>query len=55
MAVRNAIQRGDLNGGKVGPVWAVFDDDALADWTVKETGGRTHIQNREERTADEEV
>ena len=42
MAVRNAIQRGDLNGHKLGPVWAVADDEALAAWTVKETGGRAH-------------
>lgn len=47
MAVRNAIQRGDLNGQKLGPVWAVADDNALAAWQVKETGGRTHRQNRD--------
>lgn len=41
-AIINAIQRGELNGRKFGPVWAVDDDDALASWTVKETGGRLH-------------
>lgn len=42
MAVRNAVKRGDLNAVRVGPVWAVADDDMLASWTVQETGGRTH-------------
>ena len=42
MAVRNAIKRGDLNGQKLGPMWAVADDDTLASWSVKETGGRAH-------------
>lgn len=41
-AIVNAILRGDLSGRKFGPVWAVADDDALAAWAVKETGGRTH-------------
>ena len=44
MAVRNAIERGDVNGRKLGHVWAVSDDAALAAWTVKETGGRLHRQ-----------
>ena len=42
MAVRNAIQRGDLNALRVGRAWAVADDDVLASWSVKETGGRAH-------------
>ena len=42
MAVRNAISRGELNGSKLGHVWAVADDAALASWQVKETGGRLH-------------
>lgn len=46
MAVRNAIERGDLNAVKVGPTWAVADDDALASWTVNETGGRVHKTRR---------
>lgn len=41
-AIVNAILRGELNGQKLGPVWAVSDDDALAAWAVKETGGRSH-------------
>ena len=41
-AIINAINRGELNGRKFGPVWAVADDEALAAWTVKETGGRAH-------------
>lgn len=53
MAVRNAIQRGDLNGEKLGPVWAVADDEALAAWQVKETGGRTHRQNRDAKRTEE--
>ncbi|PAP79484.1 hypothetical protein B1759_14265 [Rubrivirga sp. SAORIC476] len=55
MAVRNAIQRGDLNGRKLGPVWAVADDESLAAWQVKETGGRTHRQNRDAEIANEEA
>lgn len=42
MAVRNAVKRGELNAVKLGPVWAISDDDALAAWTVNETGGRAH-------------
>ena len=42
MAVRNAVKRGDLNAVKVGPTWAVSDDETLALWEVKETGGRAH-------------
>ena len=42
MAVRNAVKRGDLNAFKVGPVWAIADDDALESWTVQETGARLH-------------
>lgn len=42
MAVRNAIARGEINGSKLGPVWAVADDAALEAWEVKETGGRAH-------------
>ena len=41
-AIINAIQRGEVNGWKLGPVWAVVDDDRLAAWNVKETGGRVH-------------
>lgn len=36
----DAIGRGEINGSKVGPVWAVADDDALATWEVRELGGR---------------
>lgn len=42
MAVRNAIQRGEINASRVGRAWVVADDDALAGWSVKETGGRAH-------------
>ena len=42
MAVRNAIRRGDLRAVRIGRSWAVVDDDALAGWSVKETGGRAH-------------
>lgn len=45
-AVINAINRGDLNAQKVGPLWVIADDVALAEWTVKETGGRTHRDRR---------
>ena len=41
-AIINAIERGDLNASKLGPVWAVADDDALAAYAVRETGGRYH-------------
>lgn len=41
-AVINALRRGDLHGHKLGPVWAIADDAALAAWTVRETGGRSH-------------
>ena len=36
----DAIGRGEINGSKVGPVWAVADDGALAAWEVRELGGR---------------
>lgn len=36
----DAIGRGEINGSKVGPVWAVSDDAALAAWEVRELGGR---------------
>ena len=42
MAVRNAVKRGDLNAAKLGHMWAISDDEALAAWTVNETGGRAH-------------
>lgn len=42
MAIRNAIARGEINGQKLGPVWAVEDDAALAAYEVRETGGRAH-------------
>lgn len=41
-AVLDAVKRGDLNASQVGRTWVVSDDDALAVWTVKETGGRMH-------------
>lgn len=41
-AIINAIQRTDLNGCRFGPVWAVADDETLAAWSVRETGGRAH-------------
>ena len=41
-AVRNAIERGDLRAVRFGPAWAVADDEQLAAWSVKETGGRLH-------------
>ncbi|WP_412060356.1 hypothetical protein [Rubrivirga sp. IMCC45206] len=44
MAIRNAIERGDLNASKLGHVWAVVDDAALAAYAVRETGGRAHRQ-----------
>ena len=44
MAVRNAIQRGELNALRVGRSWVVADDNALASWSVQETGGRLHRQ-----------
>ena len=40
--VINAVQRGALNGRKLGPMWVIDEDDTLADWNVKETGGRSH-------------
>ncbi|WP_412070404.1 hypothetical protein [Rubrivirga sp. IMCC43871] len=43
-AIINAIERGDLNASKLGPVWAVVDDAALAAYAVRETGGRAHRQ-----------
>lgn len=46
MAVRNAIERGDLNAVKVGPTWAVADDEALDAWQISETGGRRHKTRR---------
>lgn len=49
-AVINALRRGDLHGHKLGPVWAVADDSALASWEVKETGGRAHRQYRAAET-----
>lgn len=52
MSVRNAIRRGDLNASQIGRAWIVSDDDALAEWEVKETGGRTHRQNSDAETAD---
>ena len=55
MAVRNAIQRGILNGWKIGPVWAVANDETLAAWAVKETGGRTHRQYRIGKGTHEQV
>lgn len=42
MAVRNAIERGELRAIRIGRAWAVADDGAMASWNVKETGGRTH-------------
>ena len=51
MAVRNALHRGELNGQKLGPVWAVADDAALAAWQVQETGGRKH-KARQDVSAD---
>ena len=41
-AIINAIERGDLNATRLGRAWAVADDDALAAYEVRETGGRTH-------------
>lgn len=41
-AIINAIERGEIEGRKLGHVWAVTDDATLAAWTVKETGGRAH-------------
>ena len=38
--IGNAIRRGEINGTKVGPAWAVLDDDALGRWRPQETGGR---------------
>ena len=49
-AIINAVVRGDVNGRKLGPLWAVSDDEALALWTVKETGGRLHRQPRSDAT-----
>lgn len=45
-AIANAISRGELNARKVGPLWIVADDAALAAWEVKETGGRLHGRRR---------
>lgn len=50
-AIHNAITRGDLNATKVGPVWAVADDDALDAYQVQETGGRLHRQRAEAENA----
>ncbi|PAP78018.1 helix-turn-helix domain-containing protein [Rubrivirga marina] len=36
----DAIGRGEIEGSKVGPVWVVSDDTALAAWEVREIGGR---------------
>lgn len=48
-AIIDAVRRGDLSGRKFGSVWAVNDDEALAGWMVKETGGRAHSrQDRDE-------
>ena len=47
MAVRNAIKRGDLNAEKVGSVWVIRDDAALASYAVPERGGRTHAAYRQ--------
>ena len=52
MAVRNAIARGELNGSKLGHVWAVADDAALEAWQVKETGGRLHRDREGARPLD---
>lgn len=46
MAVRNAIRRGDVRAVRIGRSWAVIDDDALASWSVKETGGRAHKRGK---------
>ena len=43
-AVRDAIERGDLNAVMIARTWAVADDAALAAWAVRETGGRAHRQ-----------
>ncbi|WP_420454449.1 helix-turn-helix domain-containing protein [Rubrivirga sp.] len=51
-AIINAVKRGDLNGQKVGRVWIVHDDDALATYTVPETGGRAHAAYRQRAEAD---
>ena len=41
-AIRNAIQRGDLNAFQTGGRWFVMRDKKLGAFEVKETGGRTH-------------
>lgn len=41
-AIIDAVRRGVLVGRKFGSVWAINDDEALAAWAVKETGGRAH-------------
>jgi hypothetical protein len=52
-AVIDAAKRGEINARKFGPVWAVDDDDALAAWTIKETGGRAHRSKRETQRAEQ--
>lgn len=51
-AVRDAIERGDLNAVMIARTWAVADDAALAAWTVKETGGRAHRQREGQQPAE---
>ena len=51
-AIVNAIHRAELNAQRVGHNWAVADDEVLAAWTVKETGGRTHGAVRSSKTAE---
>ena len=53
MAVRNAIARGDLAAIRLGRTWAVANDERLAEWIVKETGGRTHLRGTNNRKVDE--
>jgi len=41
-AVYLALNRGDLNGVRMGSARLVYRDKKYEAWTVKETGGRTH-------------
>lgn len=55
-ALRNAIQRGDLNAVRPGPCSTlILRDDAYHAFQVQSTGGRAHARYKAKHTATSEA